>query len=66
MNKKNPENQETAQLTINALSKRKYWYRCDVEVCVLCGKETRFRERVYNENEKGVKWTEGACSVHFL
>ena len=37
--------------------KRKYWYRDDVTVCVLCGKETHIKERVYNENEKGTSWT---------
>ena len=53
------------QLNIPVVSKRKYWYRDDIEVCVLCGKETHNKERVYNENEKGSFWKEGACWEHF-
>ena len=49
----NYNNAETPSLNIAGVSKRKYWYRDDVEVCVLCGKETHNRERVYNESEKG-------------
>jgi hypothetical protein len=45
--------------------KRKYWYHNDVEVCVLCGKETNHRERVYEESEKGTVWKEVACWTHF-
>jgi len=47
------------------VSKRKYWYRDIVEVCVICGKENHNRERVYNENEKGTVWKEVACWYHF-
>ena len=53
------------QFNIPVVSKRKYWYRDDVEVCVLCGKETHNKERVYNESEKGTFWREGACWEHF-
>ena len=53
------------QLDIPVVSKRKYWYRDDVEVCVLCGKETHHKERVYNESEKGTFWRDGACWGHF-
>lgn len=53
------------QLNIPVVSKRKYWYRDDIEVCVLCGKETHNKEIVYNENEKGSFWKEGACWGHF-
>ena len=56
---------ETQALNIPVVSKRKYWYRDDIEVCVLCGKETHNKERVYNENEKGSFWEEGACCEHF-
>jgi len=52
-------------LTIPVVSKRKYWYRDDIDVCVLCGKETHNRERVYNKSEKGTFWKEGACWGHF-
>lgn len=49
----------------SVISKRKYWYRDDVEVCVLCGKETHNKVRVYNEDEKGTFFEEGACWKHF-
>jgi hypothetical protein len=52
-------------LNIPVVSKRKYWYRDDVYVCVLCGKETHNRERVYNEDEKGTFWKDDACHNHF-
>ena len=56
---------QTQALNIPVVSKRKYWYRDDVEVCVLCGKETHNKEQVYNENEKGTFWKEGVCWGHF-
>ena len=65
MNKKQNNNSAQEQLSIADVSKRKYWYRDSVEVCVLCGKETHHRERVYNESEKGTSWTETACWKHF-
>lgn len=46
--------------------KRKYWYRDDVEVCVICGKQTHNRERVYDENKKGTFWKYDACLEHFM
>ncbi|MFZ4800221.1 MAG: hypothetical protein ACOYMA_22215 [Bacteroidia bacterium] len=52
-------------LNIPVVSKRKYWYRDDVDVCVLCGKETHNKERVYSEDEKGTFWKDGACHNHF-
>ena len=52
-------------LNIAGVSKRKYWYRDDVEVCVLCGKETHNKERVYSESKRGTSWKEGACWRHF-
>ena len=57
--------EETTQLGIGGVSKRKYWYRDDVTVCVLCGKETHNKVRVYNESEKGTFWEEDACWRHF-
>ena len=45
--------------------KPKYWYRDNIDVCVLCGKETHNRERVYNESEKGTTVIETACCNHF-
>ena len=61
----NLNNADNQQLNIAGVSKRKYWYRDDVEVCVLCGKETHNKERVYNESEKGTFWKEDACWEHF-
>lgn len=52
-------------LNIPVVSKRKYWYKDSVDVCVLCGKETRNRKRVYNKKEKGTEWSETACWGHF-
>jgi hypothetical protein len=46
-------------------AKTKYYYKHNIEVCVLCGKETHFRERVYFEKEKGIFWKESACYEHF-
>lgn len=46
--------------------KRKYWYLLTIESCVLCGHETKYRERVYEEKLKGVNWTEKACGEHFI
>lgn len=59
------EQAQTQALNIPVVSKRKYWYRDNVEACVLCGKETHYRERVYNESEKGINYTENACWGHF-
>ena len=61
----NLQNAVTQALNIPIVSKRKYWYRYNVEVCVLCGKETHQRERVYNESEKGISCSENACWGHF-
>lgn len=47
------------------INKSKYWYRKDVEYCVLCGKETYTRTRVYNEKDKGTFFKENACHSHF-
>jgi hypothetical protein len=53
------------QLDIPVDHKCKHWYCDNVEVCVLCGKETHNKERVYNESEKGIFCKEGACWEHF-
>ena len=47
------------------IGKQKYWYRDNVNVCVICGKEIHNRERVYNEKEKGIYWKDNACWNHF-
>lgn len=47
------------------LVKPKYWYRDTIYSCVLCSKDTHYRERVYNESEKGTTVIETACCNHF-
>ena len=49
----------------NVSKKPKYWYHRDLYVCVLCGKETSYKERVTNEQEKGTTWHDDACWEHF-
>lgn len=46
--------------------KLKYWYRSDVYMCVECGKESKYKIRVYNENEKGVYFYNDHCWTHRL
>ncbi len=48
------------------IDKKKYWYATDVYCCVLCGRETKYRQRVYNENEKGIEWHDDVCWEHKL
>ena len=45
--------------------KKKYWYRDDVYVCVLCGVEKHNRQRVTDESKKGTHWHDDACPQHF-
>lgn len=42
--------------------KTKYWYRTDVYACVCCGREDKYRERVYEESLKGSFWKDDLCS----
>jgi hypothetical protein len=42
----------------------KYWYATDVYACVLCGKEQKYRGRVYDESQKGIKWHDDLCWGH--
>lgn len=44
---------------------RKYWYSTDVYVCVLCGRELRYRERVYDQSKSGFNYIDDACGCHF-
>ena len=48
------------------VAKRQYWYATDLYCCVICGKETRYRTRVYNESEKSTKWYNDLCWEHKL
>lgn len=47
------------------IKKIKYWHRIDIDVCVICGKETKYRQRVYNESEKGTFFKDDVCWGHF-
>lgn len=47
-------------------NKRKYWYQEDVYACVLCGKEKRYRYRVYEKPENPIIWKDDACPTHFI
>ena len=50
---------------INMNKKIKYWYRDEVDVCVLCGKEKHHKKRVYDKTEKGTFLKDNACWKHF-
>ena len=49
------------------ITKKQYWYAIDIYCCVLCGKEEKFKQRVYDEKEKGILYHGGAfiCWSHF-
>lgn len=42
----------------------KYWYAIDRYVCVLCGKEKVYKQRVYSESEKKNNWIDDLCWTH--
>lgn len=48
----------------------KYWYFTEVEYCVLCGRETKCKERKYTPKPKNpakrTVWSENACHTHFI
>lgn len=44
---------------------KKYWYSIDIYECVICGKQTKYKGRVYNENDKKTIHHQSACSEHF-
>jgi len=46
--------------------KIKYWYMTDIEVCVLCGEEKKYKYRVYEKPEFNINMTEFACNEHFM
>lgn len=46
--------------------KKKYWYRTDIYSCVICGREKKYKERVYDKEKKGIHWHDDACHIHFL
>ena len=50
--------------------KKKYWYHTEIWSCVLCGRETKYKERRYtpkpeNYGDRNV-WHDDACGNHFL
>jgi len=47
--------------------KQKYWYRTDIYACVLCGREHKYRYRVYDtpKPKNTIFWFDDACSTHF-
>lgn len=48
--------------------KRKYYYMEEVITCVICGREKRYRWRVYENPEPHlrVNWKENVCYTHFF
>jgi len=52
--------------TKTSVEKPKYWYLTEVEYCVLCGRERKSRERVYDKAKSGTVFTEFACNNHFI
>jgi hypothetical protein len=56
--------QQNPPLQQTAVSGSKYWYATDVYCCVLCGKETKYKGRVYDESKKGTKWYDDMCWEH--
>ena len=51
-------------------NKKKYWYHTEIWSCVLCGRETVYKERRYTPKPEypgdRIKWHENACHEHFI
>ena len=47
-------------------NKQKYWYRTYITECVLCGRDTKYRERVYDKKLRGIIYNQDACGKHFM
>lgn len=45
---------------------KKYWYITDIEECVLCGKEKKYRYRIYEPPEHPIRIKQFACHGHFI
>jgi hypothetical protein len=45
----------------NQNNKKKYWYQTEIYVCVLCGKEQKYKQRTYLEINKGNKFIDDLC-----
>jgi hypothetical protein len=52
------------------MKKNKYWYQTEVYICVLCGKEVKYKHRVYTPKPKRYEfrylWYDDACPEHFM
>ena len=50
------------------MDKKKHWYVTEIEMCVLCGREKKYRSRVYEEPQPHLKTivTDDACGEHFM
>ena len=42
-------------------NKKKYWYASDIYCCVICGRELKYTERVYDEKQKGKRFFDDLC-----
>ena len=49
-----------------SIKPKKYWYRTDIYACVLCGRETKYRQRVYKKEESATYWHDDSCAIHFM
>jgi len=51
-------------------TKKKYWYYTEIYTCVLCGRETKYKERRYTPKPKDYGdrniWRDDACGEHFM
>lgn len=64
------ENNRLFDGLLNPIKKRKYWYKTDRYICVLCGAESVYRERQYTErpedyNKRNIIHQD-ACNHHFI
>ena len=50
--------------------KKKYWYFTTTYSCVLCGTETKYKERKYTPKPENPgdrqNWYDTACQEHFM
>jgi hypothetical protein len=49
-----------------SVEKLQYWYSTEVHICVVCFKEIKYRERVYDKEKSGTKIYDTACNRHFI
>jgi len=46
--------------------KGKYWYITEIETCVLCGYEMKYRYRVPTKPVHSIILKDNACPEHFI